>query len=244
MKDLTKYKAQKHKQHQTTTNSKRYTSPSFLQYLVITMKTSIIAVIILASQANGHFLRTRSLSECPASTVGSPVACGPDYMCVYHSECEAKAAGYNPTYCIDHVEHSCPAPGSNACPLILEPVQCKDADGYICHYDNECVANAAGLTDCTPASRRLFECQVPNLEPMKCGPDYSCAYNDQCAAESAGFDPTYCLPVGSNCPTLDESSNACPPTNAPVKCQHGSGYCFYPNECAANAAGVVGCTAL
>ena len=111
------------------------------------MKTSIIAVIIFASQANADFLRSRSLTTCPATNPGTPVACGPDYMCIYESECAAEAAGYNPSYCIDHVEHTCPTGGTNACPPKLDPVQCEH-EGYICHYDNECAANAAGQTNC------------------------------------------------------------------------------------------------
>lgn len=205
------------------------------------MKTSIIAVLVLVSQASADFLRSRSLTQCPATTPGSPIACGPDYMCIYDSACKAEAAGYNPTYCIDHVEHNCPVGGGNMCPAILDPVQCQDSEGYVCHYDNECVANAAGVTNCQPARRKLFECQVPqNQEPMKCGPDYSCAYNTQCDAASAGYNPTYCLPVGNNCPA--PGSNSCPLLWDPVRCQHGSDHCYYENDCVAQAAGVVGCT--
>ncbi|CAB9505660.1 expressed unknown protein [Seminavis robusta] len=96
--------------------------------------------------------------DCPAPGLGLctmewvPVVCGPS-TCLYSNTCLASLSGWNVEEdCIlaeeeeEAVpEEACPQPqAGSVCPFILLPVTCGG-----CNYSNECLANAAGLYDCS-----------------------------------------------------------------------------------------------
>lgn len=111
----------------------------------------------------------------------------------------------------------------------FNPVTC-DGD---CVYDNLCLAEAAGATNCAGS------CPVPDegvacttdFAPVACGGTQWCLYSNLCLALAAGQEEIDCV---RDCPTSTDNSTACTTEFDPVFC----GGCVYPNECEATAAWV------
>lgn len=128
---------------------------------------------------------------CPDPAEG--VACTADYApvlcpggsCQYSNSCLAEAAGFTdcaPITTVNVAASGCPTiDGEVACTLEFAPVTC-DGD---CEYDNSCLAEAAGATNCQEA------CPVPDSSvactreyaPVACGGTRWCLYDNFCLAE-------------------------------------------------------------
>lgn len=168
----------------------------------------------------------------PSSTVActlelAPVICD---GCVYSNNCIAEAAGNTPDNCISlepaTILPACPEPAAEtACIFSYQPVECADG----CVYDNACLAEAAGQTDCSdacPVSDSTAACTL-DYSPAICG-DSECLYVNTCRAEAAGQSLDSCT---ETCPAADPA--ACAREYVPVLCNG----CVFDNECLAKSAG-------
>lgn len=159
--------------------------------------------------------------------------------------CEAtaawEAAGLSADICVDISEYVNSTTTSDAatettCPPIVVPTMCPSTfdpvtcDGD-CYYNNECLANEAGATNCQAT------CDAP--PDNDCGNENEaficrngCTYRNGCLAEAAGFTPSSdCAPVCRF--NLENLDVVCPAIYSPVFCLG----CTFDNECIAGAVG-------
>ncbi|CAB9527499.1 expressed unknown protein [Seminavis robusta] len=139
--------------------------------------------------------------------------------------------------------NNCPqVPPNTICPALLDPIECGSS--YGCHYNNDCLATAAGfnIRYCqkpAPACPLPGNNQCPrDINPVTCpnSAGGECTYDNACLAQASNM--VNCSPVYEECRV--PGRNRCSRENKPVLC--GSQFhCQFDNECLAQAADYVNC---